>query len=153
MKNTIFNKILEETVVEVKTNKPDAINKLIMQNGKCRNTTTDQDYLWFYCHKNGKLLVSDWNPYSSSRHNHNTLCYYVMGRVVVENGKTLVKIYSLYSRSEKVFRYFMIGLGLLVSASCFVSLLLLEEPKSKKEILGALFLVAVAPFFAFRLIK
>ena len=153
MKSTIFTKILEETIVEVKTNKPDAINKLILQNGKCRNTITEQENLWFYCHKNGKFLVSDWNPYSSSRHNNNTLCYYVKGRVVIENGKTLVKIYSIYSRSEKAFRYITIGMCLLVVASFFISFLFLEEPKSKIDILSKLILAALIPAAAFRLKK
>lgn len=153
MKNTIFTKILEETVIEVNGNTVDAIDKLIMQNGPCKQTITENTKVFFHCSKNGDFFVTDNNPNKIYSRRGNTLCYYVRGKVANENGKTLIKIYSVYSRSAKAFEYMSFGLCVAVIGYTLVSWLALGETISKADIFSKLVLAVLMVSVAFRVRK
>ncbi len=97
MKFPKFYDILDETVVEVETDFYTTVERLQSMQGACRNTDADQCVLSFLCTPKGKLRV-DTVSRRTNRLN------FVVGEVVEENGKTLVKVYCVHDRSEKKVR-------------------------------------------------
>lgn len=148
MKNTIFTQILDETVIELDNSREDVIDKLMQQNGRCRNKTVGQDEeIWFECFKNGKFYVSDRYSY---RDDNRRLSCYVKGRVVSENGKTLVKIYSVYDKTNLPFIIIMIAIYLIFAIGYFASKITANIPIEKSDILTALLLAAGILLIIFR---
>lgn len=102
-----IDKIIDEITIEVDESYQETISKLRQQNGKCSVTDSNQQNLMFYCSKKGKMGIVN-ADYFGRRHVYiDRFClnelrartYYVMGKVLNENNKTVVKIYSVYSRA------------------------------------------------------
>ena len=94
MKTTIFTEVLDETVIEVNEPKATLIKKLMAQERYCRELDSDGNMLRFSCAKNGTMAVSnsaDGNP------------FYIRGEVCEQDGKTVVKLYSVRSRGTPLF--------------------------------------------------
>ena len=99
MKSTFFNEILDETTIQVNDSYQDTINKLRLQNGLCRKTNFDEEKLRFKCSKKGKIIVDN-NSLLSYIGGYK---YYAAGEVLVEDGKTVVKVYSINARYRVIF--------------------------------------------------
>ena len=99
MKFPRFYDILDETVIELKTDFETTVERLQALQGVCRNTDADQGELSFLCTPKGRLRVD-----SIGRRRRISRLNFVVGEVVEENGKTVVKIYCVHDRSEKKVR-------------------------------------------------
>lgn len=115
MRLNLFRRILDETVVEVNGSVPQTITRLCAQNGSCRQLDTYGNTMWFNCTKKGKMTVFCGDESSD-------LCpplvdlrpYSVVGRVVAENGKTLVKIHTIYSRVRAALQWLFVLLMVIL---------------------------------------
>lgn len=101
-----FGKILEEVTVESSVSLDETIAKLREQQGPCSDENSFGVRKWFSCTKKGVIRFTN----SSGEYGYSL--YFVEGRVVKQNEKTLVKIYSMKSRVEKVDRWISIILGI-----------------------------------------
>lgn len=93
MRSTYFRQTLNETTIEVDADYLDTIQRLIAQEGICRNTDTAGNCLEMYCSCDGKLTVNE----SRRRRRSSSLSRstYVAGEVVEESGKTKPPIWTL----------------------------------------------------------
>lgn len=96
MKSTFFTKIIDTTEIEVKADYNVTIERLKIQQGKCRETDSRHINLEFMCHDDGRFCVCNCSRHKKRRE-FNRL-YSVIGQVETEQDKTKVKIYSLYNR-------------------------------------------------------
>lgn len=108
MKSTIFTKVIDKTTLEVNESFKDTIDKLRAQQGVCRETDTEGNKLEFSCSKRGKLMVSNTREYGSSSRSANNRMYYVYGKVIRDDEKTKVAIYTVHDRTVIYSRYFSI---------------------------------------------
>lgn len=131
MKSTCFHQILNETTIEVNAGYLDTIQRLLAQEGVCRNTDAAGDPLAVYCSCDGKLTVRE-----PSRRSAVTRSIYVMGEVVEEGGKTKVKIYEIYDRTAAIFQYIFLGLTLLAVAVELLLVYLQVEAVSTPALVG-----------------
>ncbi len=119
MKNTIFTKIIEQSELEIKTDCKTAIERLKAQQGICRETDSRQVTLEFLCHDDGRICVCNYSR-NKPRRDPNRL-YSVIGQVTEENGKTKVKIYSLFNRTNYILSAVAAILYMVVFALYFVT--------------------------------
>ena len=84
-------KIVDETVLDIKADYSETIDRLIALNGVCRDTDGNNRNLNFHCDKNGEITVSPTE--------NNYLCF-VTAKVYEENGKTKIRIW-LNKRRKK----------------------------------------------------
>ena len=155
MKSNIFKDVLEETVLEVNESKEETIEKLRLQMGFCSSQDSDDDHLYFWCTKKGKLGFFT-QPNRNSRpnayfyyYNMDSRIYSVRGKVLSENGKTVVKLYSVYSRLNSVIRAIDIITTLLALIVFFVIKGATGQEIPMGDLLklgGALFLAGVGTF-------
>lgn len=103
-----FGKILEETTVESSVGFDETIAKLRLQQGPCSDEDSIGVRKWFSCTKKGVVR------FTISSGDYGYGIYSVEGRVVEQNGKTLVKIYCLKSRYQKWDRIASIITGILL---------------------------------------
>lgn len=138
-----IDKIIDEITIEVDESYQETISKLRQQNGKCSVTDSNQQNLMFYCSKKGKMGIVN-ADYFGRRHVYiDRFClnelrartYYVMGKVLNENNKTVVKIYSVYSRAAISNLIFEIVFEAIFIAFCFIMLFLSGNPITIKFIL------------------
>lgn len=108
MKSTFFKEYFDEVVLEVNDTYQGTINKLRAQQGICSEEAGDGDKLIFQCTKKGKFWIdanldgryesmSDYRP------------YYVEGRVLEKDGKTIVEICSVFDKSNLFYQYFKLA--------------------------------------------
>lgn len=102
MKSSKFKQILDETSITLNESRNVVINRLMQQNGICRNEDTYGSYLWFGCNKKGVFRVNSPGKHHDGR---GSRTYCVEGEVIEENGKTIVKIYSVYNKTLRIFTY------------------------------------------------
>lgn len=119
MKSTIFTKIIEQSELEIKTDCKTAIERLKAQQGICRETDSRQVTLEFLCHDDGRICVCNYSRHKPRR-DPNRL-YSVIGQVTEENGKTKIKIYSLFNRTNYILSAVAALLYLLVVAFYFIT--------------------------------
>lgn len=90
-----LGKILDETTIESSVGVAETIEKLREQQGPCSDEDSFGIRKYFSCTKKGVIRFTD------SSGNYGSDLYFVEGRVLEQDGKTVVKIYSLKSRTEK----------------------------------------------------
>lgn len=115
MKTTIFKEVLDETVIEVKGPIKEVIKKLRAQRGSSRERDSDRNELGFFCTKKGKIMVLNSN---NGRPNART--FYITGKVCEQDGKTVVKFYSVKNR-ETAFVIIMYALLVILVGAYFVA--------------------------------
>ncbi len=115
MKSTKAKEILEETSLTLKESRADVISKLMQMQGCCRNEDSQKETLFFSCYKDGTFYVN-----TNYRRRENKT-YYIQGEVVEENGKTIIKIYSVHEKTNVVFRFITLAFILL----CIIGIILL----------------------------
>ncbi len=91
----IFRKVIDETTMEVNDSYRGTIDKLVLQRGKCSVIDCNQVPLRFDCSEKGDIKVWNHRRQRSDRYR----IYYVVGKVLSENNKTVVKICSIESRA------------------------------------------------------
>ncbi len=148
MKFPGFYDILDETVIELKTDFETTMERLQSLQGVCRNTDGEQNPLMFTCDKKGRLRVDN----VPSRYSSNDRLNFVVGEVVEENGKTVAKICSVHDRSTKKVR----NVIWTVYALVFVAFVLFGvsalkqgahmTPKDIGAVVAFLALLAIIPF-------
>ena len=126
----VFDKILDETVIEVKGSVSETIKRLEKLTGFCRQNDSNQLTLYFYCSHRGNFSVS----HPQGRHGDDN-AYYVKGKVVSENGKTLVKIYSVKSRETMFWRWLAIALLTIAAAVYLYIRIRLSLPASYRDLI------------------
>ena len=135
MKSNIFTKIVDETVVEVETSWQDTVNRLREQ---CHHIYS------VYCTRSGKITASQ----HLGRHHYGR--YYLRGRVVFENGKTKVRLYTVLDRWILFFSYVDIVITLI---ACPILLPILYIEHGRLGFAGtliALAFIAVGVYGAYR---
>ena len=103
MKSTFFNEILVETTMQVNDSYQGAINKLRLQNGRCSNRGKNGEFFRFKCSVKGKMTIDNDVPVifvGGSK-------YYAAGEVLVEDKKTVVRVYSAHNRLRLAVRIFI----------------------------------------------
>ncbi len=134
-----MGKILEETTIESSVGVAETIEKLRQQQGPC----SDEDSLgyrkWFYCSKKGAIR------FTNGSGDYGNDLYFVEGRVLEQDGKTLVKIYSLKSRMEFFDRWFTIILGIIFIIAIAIIAIITKQIFTKETLI----LLAVYAFSAF----
>ena len=88
-----YGKVLDESVIEVNDTVKGTIEKFRQMRGNSYEEDCNEATLEFSCSKKGIIGVS--NP--ASRHDFGRSAF-VVGEVTEHNGKTVVKMYSIYSR-------------------------------------------------------
>lgn len=117
MKSTLFTKVLDETVLELNVPVRETIQRLCAQSDICSETDSMQHPVSFRCNKKGKLRISNLRYFAvRSSIASPDRAYYLKGQVVAEDGKTKIKIYSVYSRAVMAFRCIIPLLCLLAMA-------------------------------------
>lgn len=92
-----YGKVLDETVIEVNDTVKGTIEKFRQMCGNSYEQDCNEVTLEFSCSKKGIITVS--NP--ASRHDFGRSVF-VVGEVAKHNEKTVVKMYSIYSRFTAV---------------------------------------------------
>ena len=92
-----YGKVLDESVIEVNDTVKGTIEKFRQMRGNSYEEDCNEATLEFSCSKKGIIEVS--NP--ASRHDFGRSAF-VVGEVTEHNGKTVVKMYSIYSRFTAV---------------------------------------------------
>ena len=103
-----IGKILEEITIESSVGYNETIEKLRLQQGPCSDENSFGVRVWFSCSKKGVIHFTN----SSGKYGYSI--YSVEGRVIEQNGKTYVKIYSTKNRFEKFDRWLSVILGVLL---------------------------------------
>jgi hypothetical protein len=107
MKSTLFRRLSDETVVEVKLPRHVLIDRLLKLSGACSETDSAGDRLVFYCSKKGRLSVESYSGHGSYNFYHP--CY-VAGEVLTEQDKTVVKVYTVHRRFYRTAFFILIVL-------------------------------------------
>ena len=93
-KNGLFYKVSELRTYEIDLPKETVIERLIEQDGICRDDDSNGYPIRFLCFKNGEFLVTDMsNDYDSRQ-------FFLQGETVSENGKTKIKVESVKNKSR-----------------------------------------------------
>ena len=140
-KSTFFTKYTEEATIEVNASLQDTIDRLVQQEGVCRERFCNKGQLFFTCSEKGDISLNAGGS------------LYVIGKVLCENGKTVVKIYSVRSKAYLINHFVSIGLELLLLAAYLAVKLRYGEPVDIKEIILLLLIIISVPFFCFSLKK
>lgn len=111
MKTTIFTEVLDETVIEVNEPKEELIKNLRAQRGSCRERDSDRNELGFFCNKKGEIMVQN-----SNNGKPDARMFYITGKVCEQDGKTVVKFYSVRSRSTPIFIIVLAIWAILIGA-------------------------------------
>ena len=106
MKSNLFQKVLDCTEVEVNCSYQTTVDRLRELCVVGRNTDHNDSPYIFSCNKKGSFLVT------VDRRGRDS-AYGVEGRVVEENGKTKVKIYSVYNRLRRFYDILVCGVGII----------------------------------------
>ncbi len=135
MKRSKYKQILDETSITLKESRNVVIDRLIQQNGSCRSNDTYGGYLCFRCDKNGRFRVDD---SGNSRYSDRYRTHYVEGEVLEENGKTVVKIYSVHSKMLKIVRYVTTIIAAIYCICAFILMSYLDSGISTKLVVAVL---------------
>ena len=111
MRSTLFNKILDETTVEVDLPRGLVIERLYQLQGPCTVSDSAGDRLQFFCEKSGRFSFGNIPTRSTHRA---ALPRYVAGEVLEKNGKTVVKIHTVQHRGGGVALAVVLGLDLIL---------------------------------------
>lgn len=104
MKSTVFRKIVNEEFIEVDKSVPETIECLRSQSGRVSELESERIGIYLECSKKGKIRVY----YSFVRYywrNQSRLKpYSVYGRVVSKDGKTYIKVTSVFNKVNTIIR-------------------------------------------------
>ncbi len=90
----ISRRHVEETVVELKTDYPTALNRLRQMGGVCRNTDSDGYEMLFIVNRNGRIGMAD---ATSMGRRYSTRSAFLSGGLYTEEGKTKAVVYTYSS--------------------------------------------------------
>lgn len=108
MKSTFFKEYFDEVVLEVDDSYQGTIRKLQAQQGICSEEASEGDLLVFRCDKKGKFRI-DTNVDRRRNSISDFRPYYVEGRVLEKDGKTVVEISSVFDKTNLFFQYFKLA--------------------------------------------
>ena len=97
MKNSIFREILNEECIEVNKSVSETIRCLCELSGSNRFFEDEKVRVFFFCNQNGKIFVRRGVHARRYRILHRKL-YHVDGEIISKDGKTYVKLTSVYNR-------------------------------------------------------
>lgn len=120
MKSNLFRKVLDCTEVEVNCSYQTTVDRLCELCGEGRNTNYNDINYMFYCNKKGSFWIT-----TDRRGRDST--YGVEGKVVEENGKTKLKIYSVYNKYCRFYDVFVYGIGVISVFGIVIGLLMSGE--------------------------
>ncbi len=141
MKTTIFNEVLDETVIEVKGPLKEVIKKLRAQQGSSRERDSDRNELGFFCNKKGKIMVLN-----SNNGRPDARMFYIKGKVCEQDGKTVVKFYSVKSR-DTAFIIIMYILLIVLTGAYYIAKIVSEYEIVPSDFLLIVPIVVLALIF------
>ncbi len=126
-------KKIDQGKFEVFTTKQDAIDKFMKLQGVCRERINgDEDLIEFYCHKKGKIVIS--NPPTRSISGENSTDLFA--EVVSQDGKTYVTYYTAFSKSNQVLKFICLIISAIAAVFAAVLALMSDDKISSILILG-----------------
>ena len=131
-----FGKILEEITIESSVGYKETIDKLVAQRGPCQTPKKFGVQVHFDCTSKGEIRFLD--PAGE----YGGAMYDVEGRVEEQDGKTIVKIYSIQRFSRKFRRYSSIIAGIAMIAIEVFCVIMYKESVLQKEGLWLVFALA-----------
>ena len=118
MKSNFFKKVLYEKTFEINDSVEGAIAKLRQLDE--RGELVENVRLVFYCTKRGKITVTNYNPPGGNLSGiTNTLNVDITGKIVCENGKTVLKAHAIYHRWIMPLVVLVSTLGFIFLATVF----------------------------------
>ncbi len=104
--------------LELSTTKADAIKKFMQLPYNCRETLNDDNYIQFYCYKNGKIVITN-PPSRYITNDHSTNLY---AKILERDGKAYVVYYTSFSKSTYITKLIIYVLYLImIITSLFLS--------------------------------
>lgn len=131
--------VLEETTIEVGIGFSETVDRLCQQNGLCRETDKYGENLYFRCDEKGRISVNDISDKVTSR----SRFYYVLGEVTEQDGKTAVKICSVYDKSGKYNRLVLSGFYIFAGVA-YTAVMLAVKSLTKTDLLAVIGLSLLA---------
>lgn len=143
-----FGKILEETTIESSADYKETIEKLMLQRGPCNTKKSFGVQQYFDCTPKGEIRFT----YATGKFGYTM--YDVEGRVEEQDGKTIIKIYTLQRQSKILKRYGSIILAILLIAIEALYIIKFKESLLKQDgIWTALIMLPIGVIMSFRAIK
>lgn len=105
-------KKLRQGQYELFTTKADAIDKFMQLQGPCREVIGGEDAIWFYCRKNGRIVISD-PPQSRAENDNSTELF---AEITEQDGKTYVTYYTAFSKANNVVKFIWFAVYMLLAA-------------------------------------
>jgi len=105
---------------ELFTTKADAIDKFMQMQGFCREETSEEKPIKFYCQKNGEIIIS--NPPSRHIENDNSTDLYA--QIVEQDGKTYVTYYTAFSKTTNVLKIIFLVIDLLMAVFAIIGIII-----------------------------
>lgn len=131
MKSTLFKAVKLIKTIELKIDEKTAIKRLQSLENNCYTRDGNDNCLAFYCTDKGQLIVSG---RANSRSLSSIRINDVRGQIEKENGKTVVKIYSVHDRSIIVLKYVLAVLYALYIVYAIADMIYSRQAISGSEI-------------------
>lgn len=144
-----FVDVLEESAVESQVSVKETIERLRTMRGGCRHQDTDGFGLVFDCDRKGRIRVGD--PIDRGRYRNYDRSYYVVGEVVSENEKTVVKMYGVRQRGTKFWAWVELLMYAVFVIGYITVKLLYDIPFALQDGLVILFLGGISGMVFYRL--
>lgn len=96
---------------ELLTTKADAIDKFMQMQGICREEISGENSIEFYCHKNGKIIIT--NPPTRRVERDNSTNLYA--EIIEQDSKAYVTYYTAFSQSNNVLKMIFLAIYLLIA--------------------------------------
>lgn len=101
---------------EVFTTREDAIDKFMQMQGICREEISGENLIEFYCHKNGKIIIT--NPPTQRIESDNSTNLFA--EILEQDDKVYVIYYTSFSKSNNILKYIFFVLYLLMGVFAIV---------------------------------
>lgn len=143
MKSTVFKKILDQTTLEINVPYETMVQRLRAQEGACYEIDHLDYNFYFHCNKKGVFRINSSAPTSHPGNRSEAVyrSYYILGKVLSEQNKSKIHIYTVNDRGNKVYLLFDAFLGLLFMAFYLFTLSLAPELGSKRIYLFLMMLI------------
>ena len=138
-KNGLVYKVSEIKTYEIDLPKETLIERLIEQDGICRDDDSNGYPIRFLCFKNGEFLVTGMsNDYDSRQ-------FFLQGETVGENGKTKIRVESVKNKSRPMSSVTRMVFNIIYTIIC-IALLIITGTVLEPQIILMLVLLLVMSF-------
>ena len=140
MKARRGERIIDTETIEISSDLPETIERLMQMNGVCRESDSTDKRIEFYCDKKGIILVTAPDGRSSLSIPRSS---YVRAEVVSRSGKTHIDMCAVEEKGGFVFSVIFAILQTLLMIVISVLYAIFDTPTFKKEILIIVLLIDV----------